>query len=182
MVMEMLNLAANLTPAQVCQAFYVLTCVVIVVTKQLPSDLRDALMNYGARHQDKKQQSSLAGLIDCAQVPHSWFYHFYILSVGWSAFWAWQYVTRGAVMEWLAVAQARDGKSSVDISQVFLAWALMAIQGSRRLYECFYVMKPGKSPMSSIHWIVALVYYTVMSISVWIEGSGESLLTRPFCT
>ena len=78
-------------------------------------------------------------------------------------------------MEAIARAQVKDGNQTVELGHVFLAWALMAIQGTRRLYESVVIMKAGKSPMSSIHWVVGLAYYASMSVSVWVEGSGESV-------
>jgi 3-oxo-5-alpha-steroid 4-dehydrogenase 3 len=162
------------TPAEACQAFYIFASASILGINVLPADLRSALMDYGARLQDssKKTPGKLAWIPGLLRVPHSWFLHYYILSLACSAFWAWQYLTRGSVMEWLVKGQVRDGRESVELLQVFVAWGLMTLQGLRRLYESFFVTKPGPSPMSSIHWIVGLVYYLDMSISVWIEGSG----------
>jgi 3-oxo-5-alpha-steroid 4-dehydrogenase 3 len=56
---------------------------------------------------------------------------------------------------------------------------MMAAQGGRRLYECFRVMKPGKTPMWFVHWGLGLAFYAVMSVSVWVEGSGEFFLAGP---
>lgn len=171
----LIKYATSLTPAQVCQGYYVFASAAILAVNVLPADLRSALMDYGARQQDnedEKQKGILVWLFGLLQVPHSWFLHFYILSVACSVFWAWQYLTRGAVMEWLARAQVRDSQPSVELSRVFVVWGLMTFQGVRRLYESLFVTKSGSSPMSSIHWLVGLVYYTDMSISVWIEGSG----------
>ncbi|KAF4121218.1 3-oxo-5-alpha-steroid 4-dehydrogenase 3 / polyprenol reductase [Geosmithia morbida] len=61
------------------------------------------------------------------------------------------------------------------MAQVYLGWGLMALQGTRRLYESLVVTKAGSSPMSSIHWLVGLVFYADMGLSVWIQGSGAIL-------
>lgn len=176
-IIKILGYIPEATPAEVCQAYYVLAIVAILTASLLPKDLRSTLIDYGARQTgdgDRKQGGLLEWVISCARVPHSWFLHFYVLSVASSAFWAWQYLTRGSVMEWLAREQLRlGGKTGMTIEQVYLAWALMATQGSRRLYESFFVTKPGSSPMASIHWLVGLAFYTDMGVSVWIEGSGE---------
>lgn len=167
---------ASLTPAEMCQGFYVVASAAILAINVLPADLRSVLIEYGARQQEskvQKQKGLFPRLARLLEVPHSWFLHFYVLSVAWSVFWAWQYLTQGAVMEWLARAQVRDGhQTSVELSRVFVAWGLMTLQGVRRLYESLIVTKSGSSHMSSLHWIFGLLFYTDMSISVWIEGSG----------
>lgn len=165
----------SLSPAKWCQAYYIFGSVVIISIQVLPAELRRALLDYGARQQNPTRKSGLGWLLDCLQVPHSWFLHFYLLSVGLSVFWAWQYFTRGLVLAEIARAQVEgsgDGLS-MDVSQVFVAWGLMAMQGGRRLYESLCITKAGKSPMSSIHWLVGMTFYATMSISVWIEGSGK---------
>lgn len=167
---------ASLTPAQVCQGVYILSSATILAINALPAELRTVLVEYGARHQDrkdgKKQKGTLQGLVGLLEVPHSWFLHFYVVSVAYSAFWAWQYLTHGTIMGWLAREQVRDGQTSVELSRVFVAWGLMTLQGLRRLYESLFVTKSGSSPMSSLHWIAGVLFYAGMSISVWIEGSG----------
>lgn len=169
------SILSVLAPAQWCQAYFVLASVCIVSIQVLPADLRESLLNYGARQQNPARRCKIAKLVDGLQVPHSWFIHFYLLSFGLSLFWAWQYYTKGEVLATLAQAQVDEvgGSVSMDISQVFVVWGLMAAQGGRRLYECLFVVKAGKSPMSVLHWLVALVFYALMSVSVWVEGSGE---------
>lgn len=46
------------------------------------------------------------------------------------------------------------------------------IQGSRRLYECVYISKPGTSKMWIGHYLLGIGYYVVMSVAVWVEGTG----------
>jgi 3-oxo-5-alpha-steroid 4-dehydrogenase 3 len=188
----------GIPPSEICQTFFGLSSALIGLIQAMPADLRGALMDYGARRpQDgvaggetqtdagQKKASSfgstiqavkgmLAKLTNYGQVPHSWFLHFYILSTSWSAFWAWQFLTKGAVMGSLARMQQQNGQASTELGQVVLAWALMALQGSRRLYESIYVSKPGKTPMWFVHWALGLCYYTAMGTSVWIEGSSKS--------
>ena len=171
----------SISPAQCLQAFYGLFTAGILFIHALPADLRGALLEYGARQQTQGRKSSLASLVNFAQVPHSWFLHFYLLSFGLSLFWAWQYAIKGEILSRIAQAQVNgpggDGRS-MDISQVFLAWGLLTAQGGRRLYENLFVMSPGKSHMSILHWIFGITFYTAMSISTWIEGSGRSR-TKP---
>lgn len=122
--------------------------------------------------------NSLAGLSSHLQVPHSWFRHFYILSVLSSVFWAWEYLQRGPVM--LAIAKMQDSAGegpSMKLGEIYLAWTLLALQGSRRLYESLFIFKPGSSQMSFGHWITGLAFYVAMGVSVWIEGASK--LQRP---
>lgn len=186
---------AAVPPTLWCQGFFLGAAGGILALQVLPREVRGTLMDYGARRpkdgggsgeQRKRKTTDAAGtggvtalltsLASYGQVPHSWFWHFYFLSVSWSAFWAWQYVQRGTVMATLAEAQARSmaASPSVELGRVFLAWSMLAVQGSRRLYECFFVIKPGRTPMLFVHWAMALVFYTALNVSVWIEGSGES--------
>lgn len=193
--MELLDALSRLPPSQWCQTFFLLSASIIVVIQALPSHVRSALMNYGARRpqdaaqtttqtqtQPQRDTNAIWALVtkstDFGQVPHSWFLHFYVISVSLSAVWAWQYVQEGTLMRTLADLQNTTGGPSMTLGQVYVAWLLMALQGTRRLYESLYVSKPGKSPMWFVHWALGLVYYTTMSISVWIEGSGTSSVAR----
>lgn len=174
-IQELAVALRDVSPSQICQVFFVFASVTIITIQTLPTTYRQALMDYGARLENDSRQSLIARFLDCLQVPHSWFLHFYILSVSLSAFWGWQYVTRGAVLRDIASAQVAAGNTpSMDISQVYVAWALMALQGTRRLHESLFVTKSGSSPMSSLHWLLGLLYYASMSVSVWVEGSGKS--------
>jgi 3-oxo-5-alpha-steroid 4-dehydrogenase 3 / polyprenol reductase len=175
-------------PAQWCQAFFALASAGIIGINILPADMRKSLMDYGARRPNGHSEGSgdnkssspsaaaklVAWIMDHAQVPHAWFLHFYIVSVSWSLFWAWQYLSRGAVLREVALAQNRAQGPSMEISQVFVAWLLMALQGTRRLYESMFVSKMGSSPMSFVHWALGICYYSAMGVSVWVEGSSKT--------
>lgn len=193
----MINYLATVTPSQACQTYYIFASTCILTIIFLPTWLRGALMDYGARQQSPAVQPAakepkgtddqagppanqgikLTRLIHALEVPHSWFLHFYILSFTLSVFWLHQYITRGSIMSFLITQQSRyqqmQGKGT-DLSRTAVAWALLAVQGARRLYESLVVQKRGKSSMSAIHWAVALVYYGCISVSIWIEGSGKS--------
>ncbi|KAK7417492.1 hypothetical protein QQZ08_011609 [Neonectria magnoliae] len=180
----LIQLASALSPAQWCQTFFLLSAGLIVVIQTLPKDVRSAVMDYGARRpQDGGQQTEkpraawgfLTKLTDVGQVPHSWFIHFYIVSISASAFWAWQFFQRGGLMADMVKLQDRAGEPSMELGKVYLACVLMALQGLRRFYESLFVSKPGSSPMWVVHWALGLVYYSTMSVSVWIEGSSAIL-------
>ncbi|KAF5692496.1 DFG10-like protein [Fusarium denticulatum] len=187
------DLLSTLSPAQWCQSFFTLSAALVLALQVLPQDVRRAMMDYGPRRpkdgkskskkeDDEKQnfaglRSFLKNLTEYGQVPHSWFMHFYITSVSLSCFWACQYLTRGSVLRSIATWQDRAGRSSMSLEQIYIAWLLMALQGSRRLYESLFVFKPGSSPMWFIHWALGVAFYAVISLAVWIEGSG-ALQTR----
>ncbi|KAM0436911.1 hypothetical protein ACHAPT_002624 [Fusarium lateritium] len=191
LIQRLIELVSSLTPAQWCQSFFVLSAGFILFIQALPQDVRSALMDYGPRRpKDGKQTSGkeeapkqsfgavrsfLKNLTNYGQVPHSWFLHFYIISLFFSAFWAWQYVQRGSLMRTIATLQDGARGPSMSLEQVFVAWLFMALQGSRRLYESLCVSKPGPSPMWFVHWALGLVYYTTMSVAVWVEGSSAIL-------
>ncbi|KAF4983340.1 hypothetical protein FZEAL_1232 [Fusarium zealandicum] len=190
-IQKTIDMASSLTPAQWCQSFFVLSAAFVLSVMALPDDVRSALMDYGARRPKEAEQGNgktgkpkqsptglkafLKNPTNYGQVPHSWFLHFYIVSVSLSAFWAWQYLQRGSVMRSIATLQDRARDPSMDLEQVFVVWLFMTLQGSRRLYESLYVSKPGSSPMWVVHWALGLVYYTTMSIAVWVEGSSAIL-------
>jgi 3-oxo-5-alpha-steroid 4-dehydrogenase 3 len=179
---------ANASPAQYTQAFFALSSAFIFSIQFLPDDIRGVLMDYGARRpkQDSaspkdgatpspalaKLKAVLAKLTDCTQVPHSWFRHFYIVSVSWSLFWLAQFLSKGKVMAAIAAWQAKVAPKGMGLGQTYVVAALMAIQGARRLYESYFVARMGKSPMWCVHWALGLAYYTAIGLSVWVEGSG----------
>ncbi|KAM3442531.1 hypothetical protein NHJ13734_002306 [Beauveria thailandica] len=199
-------------PSQWCQVFFLGAAGGLMVMQALPATLRGLLMDYGARGTDKDAEEAaqqqhqkqtppssrlkrlVATMTSAGQVPHAWFWHFYLLSMAGSAFWAWQFWNRGGVLRALAERQqqqrATDGSSGEveeaeaeamsqmerELGKVFAAWIMMTLQGTRRLYESVFVMKTGSgSSMWVVHWVVGLSFYAVMSISVWIEGSDAIL-------
>ena len=120
----------------------------------------------------------LTRLLDCTlahPIPHSWFHHYYILSVSTSLFWGYQILTQGTFLRALSGRPfSATGRPSMSINQVILVWSLMILQGSRRLYESIGQGKNSTSRMQLSHWLVGMIYYFAVGISVWIEGSGES--------
>ena len=129
-------------------------------------------------------------LTSYGQVPHSWFITFYVASVACSLLWLWQFAVDGGLLRAVASSQvtqaqafsAKGGRaggggetsdSSVTIGQVGLAWTMMFLQGSRRLYEDSLVHGKSKSTMWIVHWVLGLSYYLFTSVAVWVEGSGK---------
>lgn len=183
-----------MAPAVWCQSFFLAAAAAVAAVQLLPRDLRTTLMDYGLRRlgrepREKKADSAAAKgpaswvnrATSYGQVPHAWFWHFYLVSVCWSAFWAWQYLGKASLMSRLAHAQTRSQgyaylrslSPTVELGRVYVAWSMLAMQGVRRLYESLYIAKPGSTPMWFVHWALAILFYTVMGIAVWIEGSGK---------
>jgi 3-oxo-5-alpha-steroid 4-dehydrogenase 3 len=117
----------------------------------------------------------VAFITSCGQIPHSWFGGFYAVSLTCSVFWLVQYLTDGRILHFLTTRQASASAPGMEPGQVVLLWSMMFLQGSRRLFESLVLVKPGsKSTMWIVHWLLGNVYYITMSLSVWIEGSGET--------
>ncbi|OHF02672.1 3-oxo-5-alpha-steroid 4-dehydrogenase [Colletotrichum orchidophilum] len=178
-----------LTPAQWCQVFFGLSTAAVLAIQVVPKTTQRLLLDYGARSPanttgDKTKEAAGPKELDLftkaakavtsfGQIPHSWFMHFYVASVAGSTFWAWQYLQSGSAMTFIAARQAASGGPSMSIEQTGLVWTLMALQGTRRLYECLFVMRPGSSKMWFVHWLLGLGFYLCMSVSVWVDGSDS---------
>lgn len=180
-----------LPPAQWCQIFFGLSTAVVLAIQVVPKTTQRLLLDYGARSpanatdtDDRTKGVTVPNGLDFftqaakavtsfGQIPHAWFMHFYVASVAGSAFWAWQYIQSGSAMAVISAQQAASGGPFVSFEQTVLVWTLMALQGTRRLYECLFVMRPGSSKMWFVHWLLGLGFYLCMSVSVWVDGSGE---------
>lgn len=169
-------------PALICKVFFTLGTAVDLAGPLIPS-FRRQIMNYGSRGIDishpepkstKNQLRNLFDQIASFQVPHTWFTHYYILSVASSLFWGFQILTNGRILQFLASCSS-EHHSAMTLSQVYIAWFMMAFQGLRRLYESLSLTKPSQSKMWAGLWILGLAFYAVMGVSVWIEGIGECI-------
>ena len=111
------------------------------------------------------------------QVPHAWFTHFYLVSVASSIFWGVQIFAQGSL---LAVIDGCAGSPNrhdvVLLHQTVLAWALMSVQGSRRLLESTRARVPSTSRMFIAHWLLGIAFYLAMGVAIWVEGSGMKSL------
>lgn len=105
------------------------------------------------------------------RVPHSWFTHFYVLSVLGSICWAEQYATDGPLLKFIAGRAAAHRTVSMSVGQAQVAWLLMLAQGLRRLYESIVLSRPSSSLMWITHWLLGLLFYGAMSVAVWVEGA-----------
>lgn len=114
---------------------------------------------------------SLASL----RVPHSYFTQFYIASVLSSLFWGVQLLSGGRAFQAIASGvHSEHLESPMSVNQVMVCWALLLIQGSRRLYECLVFSKPSSSKMWFVHWLLGIAFYLAATVAIWIEGTGVS--------
>jgi len=130
---------------------------------------RDRFLAYGARdpgvsHGENRatKQSSLAlqvlNYVATWKVPHSWFVHFYIVSV---------------LSSIACFSVFRSGSHSNFLDLATFSSILMLVQGTRRLLECFLVTKPSNSRMWIGHYAIGLAFYVVTNIAIWIEAFRE---------
>ncbi|CAE7014738.1 hypothetical protein HRS9139_02416 [Pyrenophora teres f. teres] len=157
--------------AVLLRAFYVAASLLILTIHALPV-LRARFLPYGSRaagtkkpHQDQQQHqhqpSALIRALDYAaalQVPHNYFTHFYLTSVTCSLFWA----------VWRPLWQACALQKAV--------WALLLLQGVRRMLESFAYMSTSKSTMSVAHWLMGLVFYLSINMAIWVETPANHVL------
>ncbi|KAI1124360.1 hypothetical protein F5Y10DRAFT_31729 [Nemania abortiva] len=188
------DFVSDLSPAQICQLYYVLSAAAVLAIAAVPDKAQRLLTQYGARSSDKASTTistrghkdtgeglddsttgSLFRFISCltsvGKVPHSWFIHFYILSVFCTVFWAIQFTTRGTLLELITNSQCSKSTSSMTTSQIVLVWFFMGLQAVRRLYEYLVVLRPSPSRMWIIHWLLGNTFYLCTSVSIWVEGS-----------
>ncbi|KAK6208189.1 hypothetical protein LQW54_007098 [Pestalotiopsis sp. IQ-011] len=176
-----------LEPALLCQVCFITAASGVLAVAATPRSACALLTQYGARSSSPGEENKtdeptkprgllidlISWVTSFGQVPHSWFIHFYVLSVLSSVFWAAQYLYGGAILTVLCEYQvARRSAPTMNIQQVQLVWLLMALQGTRRLYECFYVLRTtSSSKMWFVHWLLGCAYYLGIGVAVWIEGS-----------
>ena len=183
-------------PAQLCQLCFILATGGVLAVAAVPPGERQLLLNYGARasttaditttvaadatdrdERAHRESSALlrtvSNITSFGQVPHSWFISFYLSYLACSLFWAFQYFQDGFIFQYLTTQQQAAQKPSMSFSQALTIWLLMACQAARRLYECIVTIRPSKSKMWFVHWVLGLSFYLGMSLAVWIEGSGK---------
>lgn len=111
------------------------------------------------------------------QVPHTWFLHFYVVSLLSSIFWAYQILTGGFFFKFIAAKErsaSPDPKPSMSTDQLALVWSLMTLQTVRRLWESIQTANPSTSKMFLAHWLMGLIFYLYMGIAIWVEGAGTA--------
>lgn len=89
------------------------------------------------------------------QVPHNYFTHFYVLSVLCSLCW-------GCTLRLWEAGNPQQ-----------IVWALMLLQGVRRMLESYAFTSSSKSTMWFAHWLLGLAFYSSINVAIWIEGPGS---------
>ena len=113
--------------------------------------------------------------LDTVQVPHTWFLHFYVVSVLSSLFWGFQILVRGRLLEALCQSVGQSSRArGMTLDQVVITWSLVTVQGARRLLESSFFIKLSGSKMWFVHWLLGMAFYLTLGISCWIEGAGMS--------
>lgn len=197
------------SPAAWTQAIFVLASCFVVSITVAPAAERNLLLNYGprrahaastagdasGRQRNKGEQrraeeqafvlKAVQKLTSLGQIPHSWFFTYYAVYLACAHFWAVQYYQQDDnLLQFLARWQVQVAATSPAMAggQVVIVWCMMLLQAWRRLYECFAVMKPSRSTMWFIHWIMGLGFYLGVSFAIWIEGSGMSRRPSAFAS
>ncbi|KAJ5477399.1 hypothetical protein N7539_007543 [Penicillium diatomitis] len=193
---------AHMDAVDALRAFFLLAAAT-TISISLPSSLRDRFLLYGPRAtttppdaqadganssrpdaqspKESQAQDSPSGIgfldyLATWQVPHSYFTQFYVASMASSVFWAIQLCCRGRVFQCIVSRISEEHlHQSMTLTQVLICWILLAIQGSRRLWECLIFAKPSTSKMGIAHWLLGVVHYIAVGIAIWIEGSGAIL-------
>lgn len=107
------------------------------------------------------------------QVPHTWFLHFYIVSVSSSLFWGAQILAKGSALVTLCQSVGTSTQAEgMTSDQVVLAWSLVTVQGVRRLLETSLLGRSSESKMWFAHWLLGIVFYLALGVTSWIEGAG----------
>jgi 3-oxo-5-alpha-steroid 4-dehydrogenase 3 len=187
--------------ARILQAYYLTASTIVLSVWALPF-LRARLLPYGSRSEGtaesgrsaayagntasddtSKTKSSFSAMLDriaAIQVPHSWFNHFYQVSVISSVIWAYVLAHNGTVRRFMfsRVSPSSLQAPSMTIEQVWLLWLLLCIQGSRRLLETYLFAKPSKSTMHITHWLVGVTFYLVDGMAIWVEGVPSLMAGR----
>lgn len=151
------------------RAFYIFSSLAIITVRFTPQ-LRERFLPYGARDvsaqkraQGAKQPPWSVQLLDYVatwKVPHSWFIHFYIVSVTSSI---------------MGLYLFRPGN---NITSTTICGTLMLAQGIRRLLECFLLTSPSQSRMWIGHYAIGIAFYVATNIAIWVERPDENV-NRP---
>ncbi|KIW16165.1 hypothetical protein PV08_06216 [Exophiala spinifera] len=204
------------------RAFYLFSIAVILVVRLIPG-LKNRFLSYGARDSggghgqvqeagihgngttgSRSRLSSLSLLpsqvldhVMSWKVPHSWFIHFYILSVVLSTTTIIaaslrsndpQHALSSRTMNMNANIENMEDMTTSAPSYLFCS-ILMLIQGSRRLLECMNKNKkkdedkdktttnttsrPATSQMWIGHYAIGLAFYFFTNLGIFVEGVAK---------
>ncbi|KAK5063149.1 hypothetical protein LTR84_005225 [Exophiala bonariae] len=160
------------------KAFYLLSAFAILLVRFTP-DLRRRFLDYGARAQNASEtsespkgdrrrtierSSAASQLLDSLAkltVPHTWFTHFYILSV-------------------LCSSLQFHHQIRIHMSQrARVASFCLLLQSSRRLVECLTYNRKSKSRMWIGHYFIGIAFYLFTNITLLLDGVGWADWNHP---
>jgi len=81
---------------------------------------------------------------------------------------------RGSILKELVEHEPTGLRRAMPMERIIVTWVLMSAQGVRRLLESIILAKPSASKMWFVHWLLGILFYTAISVAVWIEGAGRS--------
>ena len=147
------------------RAYFLSASASVLIAGLVPS-LNHAFIPYGKTRTVTQSSNAIIHYISSITVPKAWFWHFYLISMSLSIFWATLFVvcskdSQTCLLPWLG---------SVD-NRTMILWTMMLMQGCRRLYESLYIQKLSSARMWIGHYLVGCTFYTFMSMAVLAEGS-----------
>ncbi|EXJ63796.1 hypothetical protein A1O7_00131 [Cladophialophora yegresii CBS 114405] len=169
------------------RAFYLFSSAAIITVCLIPA-FADRFLAYGARARrhtidtrgkrgtvGQSQQSVGTQLLDhlaTFTVPHSWFTHFYVLSLVCS-------LTALSTFYYYGYYAGATIKQNPDLATAAFGAHLMLLQGLRRLLECVYVTRNSTSRMWVGHYAIGMAFYIATNMAIWIEQLCRPPSPRP---
>lgn len=154
-------------------------CITAIVTARIIPASQKRFLTYGARGQPGKwnnnrgnYQSNVQAWLDwlaSIDVPHSWFTHFYVLSLASSLFWSFQIATKSRLLRTVSSYVPLQSASAPQPG-IYLGMFLMVLQSTRRLWESYQFSRGSRSRMWIGHYIFGLSFYFVMNIAIWVDS------------
>ncbi|KAF2149065.1 hypothetical protein K461DRAFT_297534 [Myriangium duriaei CBS 260.36] len=182
-----LSTIATLDAITIIRSLFLLPAATILALRSLPP-LATRFLPYGSRAafpaptpKAKSPPSFFAAALDWAAtltVPHAWFGSFYAISLLGTLFWTLHFDLNTRLLHWLA-EHAGDVGRGMEKSQLLVVWAMMGLQGARRLWECITLGKESKAKMWVGHWVMGVGFYVLVNVAVGVEGVG-TVVDHPF--
>lgn len=153
------------------RTFYLLSAFAILTVRLLPA-LGDRFLAYGARARPNRngnhRNNQAVGItfldyLTTFDVPHSWFIHFYFLSLTCS------------LASLCAYYDLQGGSSTLYLAIAALSAHLMFLQSLRRFLECIFVTQAGSARMWVGHYAIGLAFYAFTNIAIWVEQVRQPL-------
>ncbi|KAJ5408675.1 hypothetical protein N7509_002558 [Penicillium cosmopolitanum] len=162
--------ATGMDAVDALRTFFLLAAAT-TISVSIPSSLRSRFLVYGPRatSTDSKPQSRASAEGASISRPLDYL-------ATWRYFGPSNLLCRGTLFEAIASRVNEEHRvQTMSLTQVLVCWILLAMQGSRRLWESTSFAKPSTSKMWFVHWLLGLAFYLAAGIAIWIEGS-EALM------